>query len=586
MSRGSAALLLSSKPLAWATCACKLFGSAAGSECDELSFLLSGATPDDLVRNRWLPILGSGFSRNADVPSRRTMPLWDDLGKVLHQELPDHVYTNPLDIISTYSHAYSRSKLIEKLYDVLLIDEARPREVRKAFCSLPFDIVCTTNFDFLLERQYTTTQRPYTPVVGEQQLSITVGSTLERTAPRTSLLKIHGDVNHPADLIVTEDDYDDFVPSHPLLSTFIGNLLITRTAVLVGYSLDDPDLRQIWRIVGSRLGRLQRPAYAISVDADVASTSRYERRGIKVINLPGSKSQYSGILRAAFDELREYWAKGMISESVAVRDEPVQDALSPKDDSARICFFACPQSVFPFFNEVLSSEIARAGFVPMAAQDVVSPGDNVTAKIEAMIARASIAIIVSGSEWTNYEHRLAQLRLGTERVLLLTRDSSEPTLESPSLGREIVVSPAVFDDPSWLVSEVRAWLDRQSATIGRHLEEPARLLAKGEYRAALIAAVTAIEIELRSRLLHEEYEIDPRASLMRLIMAAERRGIILSDTVRELEEIVRARNSAAHTKSEVTQQQAQHAVGLVQQVFVKRPPMPGKPRRSRTRRRK
>ena len=91
-----------------------------------------------------------------------------------------------------------------------------------------FDIVCTTNFDFLLERQYDATPRYVYPVVEEEQLSIN-GPTAG-----TLLLKLHGDLRHPSRLVVGEEDYDGFLAKYPLIATYLANQLITKTAVFVG----------------------------------------------------------------------------------------------------------------------------------------------------------------------------------------------------------------------------------------------------------------------------------------------------------------------------------------------------------------
>jgi hypothetical protein len=100
------------------------------------------------------------------------MPLWSDLGEPLGRDLGDYAASTPLDSISAYEHEFSRPKLIEKLSDLLLVDEARPGSAHKAFCSIPFDLVRTTNFDFLLERQYELIPRHCMPLVDEEQLSI------------------------------------------------------------------------------------------------------------------------------------------------------------------------------------------------------------------------------------------------------------------------------------------------------------------------------------------------------------------------------------------------------------------------------
>ena len=193
---------------------------------------------DDLVQGRLVPIVGAGLSRNAVTPAGIVMPIWDDLGKALAAEMPDYSYSAALDAISAYAHEYSRTKLVERLSELLLIDRAHPGKAHRAFCSIPFDVVCTTNFDFLLERQYDTSKRYCRPIIDEDQLAIGIRET------SLTLLKLHGDLHHPHRLVVTEEDYDRFLETYPLLSTYLANLLISRTALLIGYSLDDPDFSQ------------------------------------------------------------------------------------------------------------------------------------------------------------------------------------------------------------------------------------------------------------------------------------------------------------------------------------------------------
>lgn len=127
---------------------------------------------NDLVAGRWLPVVGAGMSANAVVPSGEQIPAWDSLGKRLAEDMADYPYAGALDAISAYSHEYSRPKLVERLADLLLVDQATPGEAHAAFCSIPFDTVCTTNFDFLLERQYELSFRYCRPLIDEDQLSV------------------------------------------------------------------------------------------------------------------------------------------------------------------------------------------------------------------------------------------------------------------------------------------------------------------------------------------------------------------------------------------------------------------------------
>lgn len=311
---------------------------------------------DDLVAGRWLPVLGAGMSMNAKLPPGAKMPLWPDLGTALAAEMAAYSSAGALDSISAYQHEYGRAKLIERLTQLLLIREAEPGETHRAFCSIPFDIVCTTNFDFLLERQYDAIPRYVYPVIDEEQLSI------NGVHAGTQLLKLHGDLRHPSRLVVTEEDYDGFLSRYPLIATYLANLLITNTAVFIGYSLDDPDFRQIWTIVSDRLGKTRRMAYAIMVDASGSDVARFERRGVKIINLPGSKSRYPSILADTFNELREHIRENVMSVSKVTEEEPLRELSLPRDASTRLCFFSLPVELVSLYRSRVFPRVEELGF--------------------------------------------------------------------------------------------------------------------------------------------------------------------------------------------------------------------------------
>ena len=314
---------------------------------------------DDLVRGRWFPIVGAGLSRNAVLPYQRTVPLWSELGKSLARYMKDYESVNPIDAISAYEHEFGRPKLIEMLFDLLFITDAQPSNAHRSFCALPFDIVCTTNFDFLLERQYEFTPKTCTPLIDEAQFSVNLNSK------SIALLKLHGDLNNPNRLVVTEEDYDRFLERYPVIATFLANLLITRTAVFIGYSLDDPDFRQLWQVVGERLGKSRRLAYALCVGARPADVARFERRGVKVINLARNKGKYEEILSKAFDELRIYWQESIVSESKVKEEEPLRELSLPGNSASRLCFFSVPLSAQPFYRERVFPLVREVGLVPV-----------------------------------------------------------------------------------------------------------------------------------------------------------------------------------------------------------------------------
>jgi hypothetical protein len=232
---------------------------------------------DDIVAGRCIPIVGAGFSKNARVPPGTTMPAWRELGNSLARDARVAV-DDPTEAASIYAHRYGRPALHRRLRELLLYGRAEPDQTHRSFCELPFDIVCTTNFDLLLDDTYRSIGRVVRPVVDEADL---VTGQIQDTV---TLIKLHGDLDHEASLVVTEDDYDRYVPTHPLLATFLSSLLITRTALLIGYSASDPDFRQLWHVIKSRLGGGHRIAYALAPGADANAVERFSRRDIQVLS--------------------------------------------------------------------------------------------------------------------------------------------------------------------------------------------------------------------------------------------------------------------------------------------------------------
>jgi SIR2-like domain len=235
---------------------------------------------EDIVRGRAVPFVGAGFSRNAAVPPGRAMPLWTELATALVAQISDYRYDgSPVDAISAYEQEYGRVRLVEELRRILLVGYASPGAAHEEFCRLPFDIVCTTNIEFLLDDGYRRIGQSLTVVTQEEQLSVGVD---HRT---TTLVKLHGDLDHPSQLIVTEADYDGFLTRNPLLVTFVSNLLITRTPLFIGYSIEDADFRQILAVVADRLGRMRRAAYVLGPAASRQTRARYERRGVRCVDI-------------------------------------------------------------------------------------------------------------------------------------------------------------------------------------------------------------------------------------------------------------------------------------------------------------
>ncbi len=515
----------------------------------------------DLTEGLWLPIVGAGLSRNADVPAGKAIPLWEELGRALSEEIPDYPYSGAIDAISSYAHEFSRTRLIERLSELLLIAESRPSEVHRAFCSIPFSLVCTTNFDFLLERQYALGTRYCRVVLDEDQLSLSSKTT------ELLLLKLHGDLNHPQRLVVTEEDYDKFIAGYPLLATFLANLLITRTAVLIGYSLDDPDFRQIWQVIGERLGRQRRHAYALVVNAKPSEIARFDRRGVKVINLPGSKSKYAKTLAETFDDLREYLSASVIPASLTIEEDPLRELSLPPTAINRLCFFAIPYSLHPFYKQNVYPIVEKYGFVPVTAEEVISPGDVLTPKIEALIERSFALVADVSAPASSSEFRFALSKKDPNRVLgVVEKPESLPT---DIANLYYITRPSKsYAKAEEFLSHMDDWFQRLARDIGPKLaEEPLRLLWQKEYRAAVISAITALEIAIRNQTSLSFCSPEKIRGLTSLISQLSELKDFSQHEINKINEWVQIRNKLVHSQQKIGAEKAKEIVEGVKEII-------------------
>ncbi len=524
---------------------------------------------DDIVSGNSIPIIGAGFSRNAIFLPNEEMPDWEKLGRKIAKLIPNYPYSTPLDAISAYSYEYSRVKLVEKLVELLHIETVKLGSVHKAFCELPFDKVCTTNFDFLLEKAYDMGPAPVYchPVIDQEQLSLSTSKS------GVFLLKLHGDLNHPDRLIASEDDYDSFIDRYPLLATYLGNLLITRTPILIGYSLEDPDFRQIWQIIKDRLGQMRRPAYVITVGAKSHEIGRYERRGVKVINLPGAKSRYGEILENFFKELRVYWPPHLLKRSI-ITDEETADQLSiPKDNPNRLCYFAIPPSLKSFYKSNVFPIVESLNLVPVVSESIISPGDNISAKIMALMDRAQIVVADSSST-----HILSEINLAINRkpnppqILLILEEGSE--IPTGIEGIRTIYRPRDLTQiPEDFIIKLDQWFSTENENLKPTLsEEPYRLLEKNEYGAAVISAFKLLEITLQEVLSNLDIKSDylkKSISLINTANTALENQLINNDEFSQIMNTRAIRNQLVHGYYNISREMAMDIVNSIMEIVIK-----------------
>lgn len=513
----------------------------------------------DFIYNRVVPFVGAGFSKNADIPDGIAMSDWNELGKKVASELPDYQFEgNAIDAFSYYETLYSRSKLVELLMRELHISEIKPGETIDAFCNLFSGTICTTNWDFLLEESMTLMHKPFSTVVTEDRLS--VDPQLD-----CKILKLHGDFNHPNKMVITENDYDMFLSRNPLFSTYVSNLFISNTMLLIGYSLDDNDFRSIWKVINSRLGAMAQPAYVLLVNPSQEQVHRFQRRNIRVINLPGAARNYKKILHDLFVELNEYITTERNITAKSTNEKINEQMAIPAEDN-RLCFVSCPTNRIAQLSDVLYPILRSTGVTPVRPDNMLKIEGSIIDVTKTLVHKSRFAIVdITGNNSNSFfDLAFLQSEKDSEDILVIA-DTNSP---APSFAVEHKIVPYSLDptDEYMLQSfteNVRSWiLNRTLSNDEYHInnnslssfENAQGLLKKKEYSACIVSAFSELEYLMRNRRKQELKDYVPFRFSSELIRLMD------SPLTKEY---ISLRNRIVHQGHRATKKEAQNVLDFI-----------------------
>jgi hypothetical protein len=155
---------------------------------------------------------------------------------------------------SNSPHRQNRESLVRAIRTKILEKDPLPSPALHMLAALPFRVVITTNydnlFDIALARANTLGNRPkqvqarvYRPGPNEP-----ADPVREFTEEKPILLKLHGALDLPETVVVTENDYLRFIQkmgdqrAHPI-HQFLRTQMMKGTVLFIGYSLRDYNFR-------------------------------------------------------------------------------------------------------------------------------------------------------------------------------------------------------------------------------------------------------------------------------------------------------------------------------------------------------
>lgn len=181
--------------------------------------------------------VGAGLSRSAGYPDWRTL-------------LKDVAVTLGLDIDNEHDLAavaqYSINRAVGKRQELsrLIAREFAPKSVApepfRLLARLPLRHIWTTNYDSLPETAWRQDRKLLDVKSRNEDLGI------DKPWAHSILYKMHGTVDHPADVVIAKDDYELYRRMRPGFLQVLTGHLVSKHFLFLGFSFTDPNLAHLF----------------------------------------------------------------------------------------------------------------------------------------------------------------------------------------------------------------------------------------------------------------------------------------------------------------------------------------------------
>ena len=158
------------------------------------------------------------------------------------------------DLIAVAQYEWNRTNSRDALDEAIVRQfnrEAKITESHRLIARLPIDTVWTTNYDKLLELAFADAKR-------RTDVKHAVAQIRTRNPyADVTIYKMHGDVDHAADAILTKDDYECYEIERQAFTVQLLSDLISKRFLFLGFSFTDPNIEYTF----NRLRRMVNPSH-------------------------------------------------------------------------------------------------------------------------------------------------------------------------------------------------------------------------------------------------------------------------------------------------------------------------------------
>lgn len=239
----------------------------------------------ELIRTQQLSVLvGSGVSCACGLPS------WDTLIKAMKQDLLKHCAKEKVKDLRQFFRSSDAMKIAglfkrdrgEVAYAQFLRGKFRTCSYRSSpilsvVSRLPISTVFTTNFDKLLETASRTARGSTDPIVVIEPSQLPALTNGER-----KIIKIHGDIDHPKSLVLTDEDYLNYDDKYESMRLYFQGHMAFSAMLLVGFGLRDDNFDRIYTGARRIVQGLGPRVIALMSGQNVFDRERWQRNGLTI----------------------------------------------------------------------------------------------------------------------------------------------------------------------------------------------------------------------------------------------------------------------------------------------------------------
>ncbi|WP_233708679.1 SIR2 family protein [Helicobacter bizzozeronii] len=289
-------------------------GISAGSglpSWDKLMETLREKLYGKIERNEGYHVRAEKFLEQHGIPSQKELADFiKEIEKKLKKELCDEIKRGGdyLILAEKFFNQFGHNIYYQTLREVLKTPEgnnAEPNILHFEIVKLNLKNLITTNWDNLFELASYKVKKPFDIVEMDANIGNSTG------LPK--LLKIHGGLNR-GNVVFREKDYLEYSQNFPLIENYVKGVFATDVVVLVGYSLGDPNVKQIISWVNSCSDNVK-PIYFIKTNNpfERIEFEFYKNKNIHVLYLrelfddknDKGKLRHEKELRYFFEKIKE-----------------------------------------------------------------------------------------------------------------------------------------------------------------------------------------------------------------------------------------------------------------------------------------